>query len=175
MPGVGENRLICIVVDDVTLVLIDEVDAYVDSLAMAHDFGGRAKRQVVGGQTQDRRIASCMVTNGSDNCSQCFAVHDIAADYSIGNYHVPEFDQRMKFSSNIKHTPTPKYNYKRHNPVVEAFNIGTNKITILRQTPEEEVSVELFHQRGGDNNINRDMTLEDMFKSAYCPTLYTGQ
>ena len=71
-----------------------------DSLAMAHDFGGRAKRQVVGGQTQDRRIASCMVTNGSGNCSQCFAVHDIAADYSIGDYHVPEFDQRLKFSSN---------------------------------------------------------------------------
>ena len=141
-------------VDDSTLVLIDEVDAYVDSLAMAHDFGGRAKRQVVGGQTQDRRIASCMVTNGSGNCSQCFAVHDIAADYSIGDYHVPEFDQRLKFSSNIKHTPNPKYDYKRHNPVVETFNIGTNEITILYQTPEEDVSVELFHQRGGDNNIN---------------------
>jgi hypothetical protein len=159
-------------VDENTLVLIDEVDAYVDSLVIAHDFGGRAKRQVVGGQTQDKRIASCLVRSGSGNCSQCFAKHDNAAEYIIGDYHVPEFSQHMKFSDNTIHKFTPKYDYKRHNAVVEIFNTGTNEITILSQTPEEEVNVDLFHVRGGDNNINRNTTLEDMFKSVYCPTIH---
>lgn len=166
-------------IDETTTVLIDEVDAYIDSLTLVHEFGVRTKRQVINGVEKDTRIQKCLLKSGSGNCSQCFAHHLTSYEYTYGEFHTPEFIKHWRYSNNINYVDESYYDYTTHNKKLDTFKLGTNEITVLEQTPESEINLNLFYSNMEDEDgektiveLNRDTTIRDMMMSSFRPTIH---
>ncbi|WP_415878409.1 DEAD/DEAH box helicase family protein [Methylomonas sp. TEB] len=155
-------------IDQDTHVLIDEVDAFVESQVSNLPLGSRWRRYDKAGKIKNDQLMKCGMFHGFNNCANCtmrqYDGYKIDVDQyrNLGYIPVGEFMEGIGLER-LEHIDIDSR-------TVGKIRVGNNEITMLRQYYEP--GPVLFEQPGEDPMADFKAIFEDHMNAGYLPTVY---
>lgn len=152
-------------IDSNTHVLVDEIDAFVESQTRHYPLGSRKRRVASGGLYKNIHTAKCGLFHRFNNCLNCKMHKYDGTRLDINDYRNLDYIPILEYMEGTQPKELEHINYEPR--ILATVRVNTNEVQMLKQNPSPGPIV--FDD---DRAADFTTTFEDLLDSSYLPTVH---